>query len=155
MIDIFNQKGDESLGIALHPSTLVPPTGDISSATTATERHTIYREHMLYKQRKSELLSLWCSTLFTLSIANHVSSFLDLSKIVFLAIQWEPGRPCMVAHKGWRGALLTCCGYCLAKEYLLKCAYFNLFKIGESSRLVKFIYMPQRSKEEKSGDVKR
>lgn len=67
-IKIFNSNGSKELDIPQPPSALSPPTpvtGDGSIKAKA------FKERTAYKRRKAEMYSLWCDTLYRLSLANH------------------------------------------------------------------------------------
>lgn len=72
MIQIFNNKGDESLAIPPPPSECpVPPP--IDPNMPKQEKFQIHKQRLALKRKKAEMYSLWCDALYRLSLANHVS----------------------------------------------------------------------------------
>lgn len=83
VLDVFNNGGSEKLDMPQPPSALVAPsefTQDKSNLSKA-DKAKIYRMKLLHKQKQNEMYSLWCDALYRLSLANHVSTLVYLSKI--------------------------------------------------------------------------
>ncbi|XP_015604039.1 DNA-directed RNA polymerase, mitochondrial [Cephus cinctus] len=69
-IEVFQNGGSEELNIARPPSVLTPPPM-LSSDADKAERKRVQNLRLLYKRQKNEMYSLWCDTLYRLSLANH------------------------------------------------------------------------------------
>jgi hypothetical protein len=72
VIEVFNNGGSQRLDIPEPPSSCPPPSA-VTPEMTKVERFQAYRERMALRRRKAEMYSLWCDTLYRLSLANHVS----------------------------------------------------------------------------------
>lgn len=68
---IFQDGGSAELNIPQSVSILSPPCSLNKDATIA-DKQKIAIIMAQYKQKKSDMYSLWCDTLYKLSIANHV-----------------------------------------------------------------------------------
>lgn len=74
IIEVFRNGGDSELNVPQPPSTLTPLndfTNDNVILTNA-ERAQIFKEKLCYQRKQAEMYSLWCDTLYRLSLANHV-----------------------------------------------------------------------------------
>lgn len=73
IISVFQKGGDNKLDVPQSPSTLpaLPaiPTSDPS--ITSVERALLFKEKMAHRRKQAEMYSLWCDTLYRLSLANH------------------------------------------------------------------------------------
>lgn len=70
VIEVFNNKGDDSLGIPPPPSECpLPPTIDVNM--TRQEKLKVHKTRLALKRQKAEMYSLWCDALYRLSLANH------------------------------------------------------------------------------------
>nr|CAD7411656.1 unnamed protein product [Timema poppensis] len=80
--EVFNSGGSQRLDIPEPPSAC-PPPGAINPEMSKMERFEAYRQRMALRRQKAEMYSLWCDTLYRLSLANHVSYL-----CVFVARGW-------------------------------------------------------------------
>lgn len=71
---MFQDGGDESLDVPQAPHTLIQPTTDPDRIVDLTiqERSKLFKEKMYHRRKQAEMYSLWCDTLYRLSLANHV-----------------------------------------------------------------------------------
>lgn len=69
---VFVSGGSAKLDIPEPPSSLVGPD-QVSEDMTKEERIDIYKQRLAVRRQKAEMYSLWCDTLYRLSLANHVS----------------------------------------------------------------------------------
>nr|CAD7259066.1 unnamed protein product [Timema shepardi] len=68
--EVFNSGGSQRLDIPEPPSAC-PPPGAINPEMSKMERFEAYRQRMALRRQKAEMYSLWCDTLYRLSLANH------------------------------------------------------------------------------------
>lgn len=73
MIEVFNNKGDDNLGIP-PPPTECPLPPNIDANMTRQEKLKVHKTWLALKRKKAEMYSLWCDALYRLSLANHVSA---------------------------------------------------------------------------------
>jgi len=78
VVEVFNNKGDESLTVPPPPSEC-PSAPPIEPTMTKQEKFKIHKMRLGLKRKKAEMYSLWCDALYKLSLANHVSPFLSFS----------------------------------------------------------------------------
>lgn len=82
ILDVFGTGGNKKLDVPQPPSAL-PPLDDGDGASTAadgtvmppskTDLYNRFRLKLLHRRKQSEMYSMWCDTLYRLSLANHVS----------------------------------------------------------------------------------
>lgn len=70
VIKIFREGGSVELNVPQSVSVLTPPPA-VSKTATVEEKQKAAIAMGRYKQKKYEVFSLWCDTLYKLSIANH------------------------------------------------------------------------------------
>ncbi|XP_053981123.1 DNA-directed RNA polymerase, mitochondrial [Hylaeus volcanicus] len=70
VIEIFQRGGSVELNVPQSISVLCPPAS-INKTATSEEKRSAAISMAKYKQRKYEMYSLWCDSLYRLSIANH------------------------------------------------------------------------------------
>lgn len=75
MIQVFNEKGDDSLNVPPPPSEC-PPAPSLDPSMSSQEKYKVHKERAALKRKRSEMYSLWCDALYRLSLANHVSIIL-------------------------------------------------------------------------------
>lgn len=64
------------------PSSLKPPTTEKGENLSNKEKFHIFRQKLIHRRKQGEMYSLWCDTLYRLSLANHVS-------ITFILLYFE------------------------------------------------------------------
>ncbi|XP_034939045.1 DNA-directed RNA polymerase, mitochondrial [Chelonus insularis] len=69
-IDVFRNGGCDQLTVPRPPSILSPPPL-LRLNSTEADRKVVIKARLEYKRRKNEMFSLWCDTLYRLSLANH------------------------------------------------------------------------------------
>ncbi|XP_037957761.1 DNA-directed RNA polymerase, mitochondrial [Teleopsis dalmanni] len=72
IIKVFQDGGDDKLNVPRPSSALQPPLMpqkeiDMSIA----DRAKLFKEKLMYRRKQAEMFSLWCDTLYRLSLANH------------------------------------------------------------------------------------
>jgi DNA-directed RNA polymerase len=72
VISIFNEKGDEDLGVPPPPSEAPPPPPISYPGMTSADKAKAHKERLALKRKRAEMYSLWCDALYRLSLANHV-----------------------------------------------------------------------------------
>lgn len=70
VIEVFNSGGSQRLDIPEPPSSCPAPSA-VTPEMTKAERFQAFRKRMALRRRKAEMYSLWCDTLYRLSLANH------------------------------------------------------------------------------------
>nr|CAD7424017.1 unnamed protein product [Timema monikensis] len=68
--EVFNSGGSQRLDIPEPPSAC-PPPGAVNPEMSKMERFEAYKQRMALRRQKAEMYSLWCDTLYRLSLANH------------------------------------------------------------------------------------
>lgn len=75
IIHVFQNGGDNKLDVPQPPSSLPPlpslPAKD--SSVSNEDRAKLFKDKMAYRRKQAEMYSLWCDTLYRLSLADHVS----------------------------------------------------------------------------------
>lgn len=84
-IEVFNSGGSQRLDIPEPPSSCPAPSA-VTPEMTKAERFQAFRQRMALRRRKAEMYSLWCDTLYRLSLANHVSGKFVRPKNLLLII---------------------------------------------------------------------
>lgn len=109
MIQVFRNKGDESLDIPLHQSTF-DPLPKISDKMSKHEKMTLHRKIFSMKRERAEMYSLWCDCLYKLSIANHVRTAVSRSSCShFLCLYQFRDRIFWFPHNfDFRGRVYVC-----------------------------------------------
>lgn len=78
ILEVFNAGGNKSLDVPQPPSALEPPDLAHSPATnpdgkqTKSDLYNKFRQKLMFRRKQSEMYSMWCDTLYRLSLANHV-----------------------------------------------------------------------------------
>ncbi|KAJ6649912.1 DNA-directed RNA polymerase, mitochondrial [Pseudolycoriella hygida] len=67
-LEVFRNGGSQELGVAQPPSAL--PEFD-ETTIDSKDKFKIFTAKMLHKRHQGEMFSLWCDTLYRLSLANH------------------------------------------------------------------------------------
>jgi len=70
VIEVFNNNGSDELDIPRNISSCPPPP-HIHQGMTKAEKAAAFKERAMLRKQKAEMYSLWCDTLYKLSIANH------------------------------------------------------------------------------------
>jgi hypothetical protein len=73
---VFQNDGSVKFHVPQPPSVL-GPLPHLSKHVDDEERKKIVKERFLLQRRKNEMYSVWCDTLYKLSLANHVSFSLN------------------------------------------------------------------------------
>ncbi|XP_055836437.1 DNA-directed RNA polymerase, mitochondrial [Episyrphus balteatus] len=73
IIEVFQNGGNNKLDVPQPPNSLpsLPKVPDRDSGISNVERAKLFKEKMLHRRKQSEMYSLWCDTLYRLSLANH------------------------------------------------------------------------------------
>lgn len=71
VIEVFNNKGNEDLGVPPPPSECLPAP-NIEPTMTRQEKYKLQKQRLAVKRKKAEMYSLWCDALYRFSLANHV-----------------------------------------------------------------------------------
>lgn len=75
IIEVFQKGGDHKLDVPQTPSLPpLPSQAEKNSNISNAERAKLFREKMLHRRKQAEMYSLWCDTLYRLSLANHVNT---------------------------------------------------------------------------------
>ncbi|XP_067622531.1 DNA-directed RNA polymerase, mitochondrial isoform X2 [Eurosta solidaginis] len=69
IINVFKNGGDDKLNVPRSPSTL--PPYEENPVLTATERWKQFKDKLAHRRKQGDMYSLWCDTLYRLSLANH------------------------------------------------------------------------------------
>lgn len=81
ILEVFNNGGSQKLDVSQPPSALPPLSFDKPEndpTLTKKEKYERFREKLSHRRKQGEMYSLWCDTLYRLSLANHVSTFFEL-----------------------------------------------------------------------------
>ncbi|XP_046457253.1 DNA-directed RNA polymerase, mitochondrial-like [Daphnia pulex] len=70
VIQIFNANGSKELHIPQPPSALAIPS-PVAAEADGSHKVKAYRDRIAFKRQKAEMYSLWCDSLYRLSLANH------------------------------------------------------------------------------------
>ncbi|GLG94679.1 DNA-directed RNA polymerase [Gryllus bimaculatus] len=70
VIEVFNRGGSTRLDIPQPPTACPQPT-PLTSQMTREERVKAFQERIILRRRRAEMYSLWCDSLYRLSLANH------------------------------------------------------------------------------------
>lgn len=80
ILDVFGSGGNKKLDVPQPPSALPPleelrndADGPPIAEPSKTDLYNRFRQKLLHRRKQSEMYSLWCDTLYRLSLANHVS----------------------------------------------------------------------------------
>ncbi|KAL5280867.1 POLRMT family protein [Megaselia abdita] len=73
IISVFQKGGDDKLDVPQSPSTLpaLPKVPSPDPNVSNTERALLFKAKMAHRRKQAEMYSLWCDTLYRLSLANH------------------------------------------------------------------------------------
>ncbi|GBP01415.1 DNA-directed RNA polymerase, mitochondrial [Eumeta japonica] len=73
IIEVFQKGGDSKLNVAQPPNLLpsLPSVPEKDNNISNAERAKLFKEKMIHRRKQSEMYSLWCDTLYRLSLANH------------------------------------------------------------------------------------
>ncbi|CRL00537.1 CLUMA_CG013798, isoform A [Clunio marinus] len=72
ILKVFNDGGDDKLDVPPLPSSLPPPTSpESTSELTKTQKFEFFRQKLVHRRKQAEMYSLWCDSLYRLSLANH------------------------------------------------------------------------------------
>lgn len=73
IVEVFQNGGNHKLDVPQPPNSLpsLPKVPDRDSGLSNAERAKLFKEKMLHRRKQSEMYSLWCDTLYRLSLANH------------------------------------------------------------------------------------
>lgn len=73
IIEVFQNGGNSKLDVPQPPNSLppLPAIPDRNSGLSNAERAKLFKEKMMHRRRQGEMYSLWCDTLYRLSLANH------------------------------------------------------------------------------------
>lgn len=85
IIKIFQNGGNTELKVHEPPSSLppLPSIPQYNSSVSSAERAKFYKEKIGHLRKQAEMYSLWCDTLYRLSLANHVIITLRLINFLF------------------------------------------------------------------------
>lgn len=78
ILEVFNSGGSKTMNVPQPPSALAPlefkivPDGPKLAKSEIYQR---FRQKLMHRRKQSEMYSLWCDTLYRLSLANHVSIY--------------------------------------------------------------------------------
>lgn len=75
-LEVFRNGGSQQLGVSQPPSALSPPKFDKTDndpTLTKKEKYEMFKDKLSHRRVQGEMFSLWCDTLYRLSLANHVS----------------------------------------------------------------------------------
>ncbi|XP_075153749.1 mitochondrial RNA polymerase [Haematobia irritans] len=73
IIEVFQNGGDDKLDVPQPPSSL-PPLPSIpkyDASISNADRAKLFKDKMTHRRKQAEMYSLWCDTLYRLSLANH------------------------------------------------------------------------------------
>lgn len=76
VLEVFKNGGSVELGVAQPPSALPPLKFDKAEndpTLTKKEKYEMFKDKMSHRRTQGDMFSLWCDTLYRLSLANHVS----------------------------------------------------------------------------------
>ncbi|KNC31315.1 hypothetical protein FF38_14279 [Lucilia cuprina] len=73
IIEVFQNGGNDKLDVPQPPSSLpaLPSIPEKDATITNAERAKLFKEKMGHRRKQAEMYSLWCDTLYRLSLANH------------------------------------------------------------------------------------
>lgn len=72
ILKVFKDGGNEKLDVPQLPSSLTAPTAlDSELEQTKTQKFEHFRQKMVHRRKQAEMYSLWCDSLYRLSLANH------------------------------------------------------------------------------------
>uniref|UniRef100_W8B9K7 DNA-directed RNA polymerase n=2 Tax=Ceratitis capitata TaxID=7213 RepID=W8B9K7_CERCA len=73
IINVFQNGGDDKLDVPKPPSSLppLPSIHEETPALTSAERSKRFKDKLAHRRKQAEMYSLWCDTLYRLSLANH------------------------------------------------------------------------------------
>lgn len=79
ILSVFNSGGSKKLDVpqpssALQPLEELDPKSEQVVNMSKTERFNYFRLKLMHRRKQQEMHSLWCDTLYRLSLANHVSN---------------------------------------------------------------------------------
>lgn len=77
ILEVFQSGGSKKLDVPQPSSALQPledfdPKSEQAAQMTKSERYIHFRQKLLHRRKQQEMHSLWCDTLYRLSLANHV-----------------------------------------------------------------------------------
>ncbi len=76
VLEVFQNGGSQELGVSQPPSALGPLQFDKAEndpTLAKKEKYEMFKAKMSHRRTQGEMFSLWCDTLYRLSLANHVS----------------------------------------------------------------------------------
>lgn len=77
ILTVFNSGGSKKLDVA-QPSSALPPMEELDPKSekianmSKTDRYNYFRQKLVHRRKQQEMHSMWCDTLYRLSLANHV-----------------------------------------------------------------------------------
>ncbi|XP_011193541.1 DNA-directed RNA polymerase, mitochondrial isoform X1 [Zeugodacus cucurbitae] len=73
IIKVFQNGGDDKLDVPQPPTSLppLPSYGEENTTLTTAERSKRFKDKLAHRRKQGEMYSLWCDTLYRLSLANH------------------------------------------------------------------------------------
>ncbi|XP_036223864.2 DNA-directed RNA polymerase, mitochondrial isoform X5 [Bactrocera oleae] len=73
IIEVFQNGGDVKLDIPQPPSSLpkFPLCDEENTALSTAERSKLFKDKLAHRRKQGEMYSLWCDTLYRLSLASH------------------------------------------------------------------------------------
>lgn len=71
---MFQNGGDSKLDVPQPPSSLppLPSLENQDASISSAKRAKLFKEKLGHRRRQAEMYSLWCDTLYRLSLADHV-----------------------------------------------------------------------------------
>lgn len=77
ILEVFNNGGSVKLDVPQPPNALPPlPKIDKTADISNVDKFQLFRQKLAHRRKQGEMYSLWCDSLYRLSLANHVSWFL-------------------------------------------------------------------------------
>lgn len=87
VLEVFQNGGSQKLDVSQPPTALSPPIFDKAEndpTLSKREKFEMVKAKLAHRQTQGEMFSLWCDTLYRLSLANHVSEhFIFFIKLLF------------------------------------------------------------------------
>ncbi|XP_013107948.1 DNA-directed RNA polymerase, mitochondrial [Stomoxys calcitrans] len=73
IIEVFQNGGDDKLDVPQPPSSLpaLPSLPKYDASISNADRAKLFKDKMSHRRKQAEMYSLWCDTLYRLSLANH------------------------------------------------------------------------------------
>lgn len=88
ILSVFNSGGSKKLDVPQPSSALLPleeidPKSEKATNMSKTERYNYFRLKLMHRRKQQEMHSMWCDTLYRLSLANHVRKSYLICKLLF------------------------------------------------------------------------